>query len=825
MNRVKIISLLASASLLSMASPALAQAETDNGASTEGEIIVTAQRRDESLSKTPVAVAVLSADTLANAQVVSEQDLRTATPGLTVRATISSNQLNYSLRGQSQDAYSGTRPGVLPYINEVQIGGSSGSTAFYDLQSVQVLKGPQGTLFGRSATGGAVLFTTAKPTDEFGGYVSATAGNYGALKFEGAVNAPLAGDKLMARLAAFYQERKGFQRNLFDGGREGDLQRTGVRGSLTAQLSDSIKNELVVDFLNSDSESTLGVVSGLQPFTGGGAGNPPFIPLEFLYAGVDTPVATQTGIGTVAAFIGAINPATGAVLNQGLLDAATAFYTNYFADPRHPSGGLRGFLASQNAAGPFVISADGANFYRADNIVVTNATTFEIGDNTRIKNIFGYTDADTAQTGDEGTPFGISQTTARGTPGALLIKARSISNELQLQGETSDGGLKYVAGVYFSDEKTTTRQFSSFFDILLGVGLQENNFVSTAKTYAGYAQATYALNDTGLSVTGGIRYTSEKQGKRILPDDTVRLALGPVAPPGFSYDQRATFNNVSWQLGIQNQFSPELLVYAVSRRAYKSGGFNGTVAPRVGFAEVAGDAFREEQVTDAEIGLKYANNRGAVPIRANLALFHNWVSNGQRAAYSLVNGAPSALTVNVPKGRVYGVEFDAVVKPANWLSLGGTFNYTHSRFSGTAVGATALVGCTGATIIANAARLCYDVVPDTPETSGTIFADVTVPLTDAISATFHGDVYHQSVSNTSPRSGNSAGTVVRGYTLANFRVGVEDKNAGWSLTANLKNAFNKVHYVGGIPTGEIYQLNTLLPGDPRTFTVEARFKF
>ena len=179
--------------------------ESAAAADTLSEIVVTAQRRDESLSKTPVSVAVVSTDTLAKASIVSEQDLSVATPGLTVKASASSNQLNYALRGNTTDPFAASRPGVLPYINEVQIGGPGGSSAFYDLQSVQVLKGPQGTLFGRSATGGAVLFTTAKPTNDLGGYISLLGGNYSNKKVEGALNVPLVGDVLLARVAGFFQ--------------------------------------------------------------------------------------------------------------------------------------------------------------------------------------------------------------------------------------------------------------------------------------------------------------------------------------------------------------------------------------------------------------------------------------------------------------------------------------------------------------------------------------------------------------------------------------------------------------------------------------------
>ena len=163
-----------------------------------GEIIVTAQRRSESLQRTPVAVTAISSDALQRQVIVSESDLQTTVPGLTVKAGQSSNQLNYSLRGQTVDSFSSSRPAVLPYINEVQVGGSS-SSAFYDLQSVQVLKGPQGTLFGRNSTGGAVLFTTTKPTNEFGGYVTARGGNYAHFQGEGAVNVRLPAQPLRRR--------------------------------------------------------------------------------------------------------------------------------------------------------------------------------------------------------------------------------------------------------------------------------------------------------------------------------------------------------------------------------------------------------------------------------------------------------------------------------------------------------------------------------------------------------------------------------------------------------------------------------------------------
>jgi iron complex outermembrane receptor protein len=172
------------------------------------EVIVTAERREESLSRTPVSVSVLSGDALSQQAIVTESDLQTKIPGLGVKASSGSNQLNYVIRGQSLDSFSGVRPGVLPYFDEIQVAGG-GSSAFYDLQSVQVLKGPQGTLFGRNATGGAVLFTTNRPTEELGGYISATGGNYNLFRTEGALNAPIVPQALLGRVAFYYETQQG----------------------------------------------------------------------------------------------------------------------------------------------------------------------------------------------------------------------------------------------------------------------------------------------------------------------------------------------------------------------------------------------------------------------------------------------------------------------------------------------------------------------------------------------------------------------------------------------------------------------------------------
>lgn len=767
---------------------------TARDSASAGDIIVTAQRRDESLSKTPVAVAVVTGDTLAKAQIVSELDLRTATPGLTIKASSGSNQLNYALRGQSLDPFSASRPGVLPYINEVQIGGGGGASAFYDMQSIQVLKGPQGTLFGRSATGGAVLFTTEQPKDEFGGYLSLLGGNYGARKIEGALNIPLSPDMVLVRVAGFYSERNGFQKNLYDGRRLGDYERYGLRGSVKME-SGAVTNNLVVDYFNGKGSGIIPVLSGVIP-TG--------FPLAALYAGVATPQDRATGIATLQAF-----------LPPAFAPLVPPFYDGYFAAPGRPAGGVNQVLAEQAARGPFKVSSDALNVFRTKNLIITNKTVFEIAPETEIRNIIGYTNLKSFNAFEvDGTPYGIVQNNfANGNGRGVRNLTKQFSEELQIAGKGLGGRLDYVVGGYFSDESVLQNNYTVVLDLLFGGSVSDYLARLKNKTYAGYAQGTYQLNDSGLAATIGARYTSEKVRKLTLPGDSNRVTLGDPAPAGFSYDKSATFNKLSWAFGVQNQFNPNTLVYATTRRAYKSGGFNAAALPKNGPAANGGDSVAAEKMTDVEVGLKYRDNANGLPKRISIAAYYEWIKGRQTITYYFLNNSTQGATANVPSSKVYGLEIDGQIGPVSGFTLGGSFNYTHARFGAEPV------------VIIGAPPVRFDAYPDTPKLSGSVYAEYAVPISGTIEAVVHGDLYAQSKANSSTRIEANQGSVLPGYVLANFRVGLNDDEAGWSLTANLKNAFNKVHYVGGLPLGQILSLNTRVPGDPRTFTVEARFNF
>ncbi|RYE50528.1 MAG: TonB-dependent receptor, partial [Hyphomicrobiales bacterium] len=196
-----------------------AQAAATGTSSALDEIIVTAQRRSENLQKTPVSIAALNPEALKQRAVLSEADLQFAVPGLNVRHTLDSNDFSFAMRGQTYEHATGSQAAVQPYFNEVPVTANA-PASFYDLQSIQVLKGPQGTLFGKNVTGGAVLLTSTRPTDRLEGYVQGGIGNYAYRNLQAALNVPVSEDVLM-RVAGNWENRDGFTRNLFSGRRLG----------------------------------------------------------------------------------------------------------------------------------------------------------------------------------------------------------------------------------------------------------------------------------------------------------------------------------------------------------------------------------------------------------------------------------------------------------------------------------------------------------------------------------------------------------------------------------------------------------------------------
>ena len=468
------------------------------------QIVVTAQRRSEKLQKTPVTVTALSSATLAKKAVTTETDLQTATSGLLVRQGTNSNQLNYAIRGQSVDVFSQSQPGVLPYFDEVEEDAHA-ATAFYDLQSVQVLKGPQGTLFGRNDTGGAVLITSARPADDFSGYITTRAGNYGYIETLGAVNLPIVPDKVLLRVAGDYDHRAGYVNDVYDNTTPGTILREAGRISLLVKPNDWLQNYTVVDYNHGGGTDTPSEIYSVYQPGSRNAG----IPLNSTAAEFYTPF-----------------------LNNLFFPGAFNIYLA--ANPKANPLGIFNALAQQQAHGPDWVDAQNSYLHRSDNTLVSNITTVNLNDDLTLRNIFGFDRSDALDyTNAGGVPYELELTKQEG----VNDDTTNYSEEIQLLGKAIDEQLSYVTGFYYLHS-----------NVYGGVGLSVLGltpfrpatnalyfYTLPDTSYAGYAQGTYDLSRlTGVKGLGLYRGASlHRRRLRLKPASGVRSLWHPrvVQPP------------------------------------------------------------------------------------------------------------------------------------------------------------------------------------------------------------------------------------------------------------------------------------------------------
>ena len=777
------------ATTVSLPSLASAQATNrgsllENAANTEpdtGEIIVTARRREERLSDVPATIVALGAEALKDRGIQTEADLQLAVPGLTLRDGNTSNQFNYAIRGQTVDAFTSSQPGVLPYINEVQIS-SNGASVLYDLASVQALKGPQGTLFGRNATGGAVLYETARPTEVLEGGLTARLGNYDRRELEGVLNLPLVDEKVLLRVAGSLIRKDGYIRNLLTGETLGDQDSESGRLSLTVKPSDAIRSTSVFQYYHMNGTTVAG------------------------------PVYSYNECGSSAA---------------GLNDSAACFYSAQFLAslPTYTSvnpgtsPGWDSLFAMQQARGPFEVQYNSPSFIRGRSYFATNHIEVDVGDNVVLKNIAGYNNSSFtyAQDGDR-TPLNLY---TYGTFGPLaempslttgqLNKTEQWSEELQLQGTTAGGDLKYILGGYYSYQSTIMLYEQTFFDFSPDIpgafAVQRNQAIN--RTQAVFGQATLDLsriaNLRGVSVTGGLRYTWEQVKGRQLSRSA--LASRP--------ELRSSADKPSWIVGVDYKASPELLLYAVHRGSFRSGGINTTGSFLPGTAATGGAEFAPETTTDVEVGAKWNGRSLGFPVRANIGLFRQQVENVQRASFALYNGAPAALTVNVPKAVIKGIEFDGEVRPASWLTLGGAISYIDARF-------------TKNVVIREGVAIPFGPYPDTPKWSGTAYVELSLPVSPALGGiSVRGDLYKQSGFYFSSTNNTiTPGTRLPGYETVNLRLSWSDiGRSPVSVALFATNVFDKTYYTGGVAIANVFGYNVANPGRPRSYGAEATLRF
>ena len=756
------------------------------------EIVVTARRREEALSKVPTAVTAFGAEQIAQRSIASQEDLQSSVPGLTVRQTEGSNNLLYAIRGQSIDPFSASPAAVVAYLNEVQLPTGSGSAStFFDLASLQVLKGPQGTLFGRNATGGAVLFTSIKPKEEFGGYIKVRAGNFSMREVLGAVDIPIVKDKVLLRIAGDGIARKGYQHNIYYNTDYGEVDRQSARGTLVVRPTDSLENTLVYEYGHAGGNSSA----------------------NRLYS-------VNTGSGCAPA--GILNCAAGATFSPATF--GPAWNLLLAAQPRAYPNGLLGWLqdpGGQSSLGFWDVNEAVWSSHHSRSHLVSNTTTYDIGPNMQLKNIFGYSQSYTRDLATElGAPFTVIATENRVTgEKGNIVDQEAYSEELQLQGKMFKEALTYVIGGYYRDEKTTTTYPQTYFDLTgivpntLGVNALTNHWKVSDRTEAMYAQATYDLGTIGLhglSLTTGYRYSWEQIKINFLPGDTFNSA----AP-----QQDLSFSNPSWTAGLSYQATDELMLYIQGRRSWRTGGFNGVAPPVFGTAAVGGNIYYPEFTKDVEIGAKYAGRAFGRPLRANVAVFKQWIDQAQRAEYPVhpITGASIAVTVNVPQATIVGLELDGAFEPMEWLEIGAAGTLTYPKF---------IDGKNEVLIFGQ--NFIFGPYADTPRATGALYGAVTLPVPEAWgSMKIRAELYAQTgmyfSQNANQRTPN---TRIPGYGLVNLRYDWHEAfGSKLSISAFAKNVTQKEYYSGGLSIGASLGANSAAVGQPRMYGFEVSYDF
>jgi len=750
--------------------------------------VVTARRRSENLSRVPTAITVISAEELNQRSIRTDSDLQSAVPGLSIRQTQGNNSLTYSIRGQSADTFSGSPSAVIAYLDEVPLS-ISGASTFYDLESVQVLKGPQGTLFGRNTTGGAVLYTTAKPTNESEGMLRVRGGNYDLREVEGMVNIPLVDDKVLLRGAFNTLDRDGYIDNRLNGEELGELGRDSGRLALTVRPVDRMENTTVVSYSETDGTNT-GASYTYSVYQCGDSNNG--------YA---------------------LNCATGFTFGP-TMDTAFGFdgaWAGYLA--AHPDAyapGLVAYVDEQKRMGYYDTRHPGGARHEGEDWLVSNTTSYELSDNIQIKNIFGASHAETdSEQPQLGAPFItiLTANVATGKSGNEL-EVDSFSDELQLSGTAFDDDLTYIAGLYIQRMESDTLWPQSYFDLTPWAApvTATNNFRINNDTDAVYAQGTYNLHSlTGvdsLRVTAGFRYTREEVSIEQLSEAD---AFG-------AREQDESFEEPSWELGLEYDVSEDLFAYLKTRGSFRSGGFNGSAPPVDSDATGGGNKFDSETTQDVEAGLKYLGSLFDRPARLNVAVYKQWIDDVQRVEFPDPDGpggiASIAVTANVPEMEVEGIELEASLMATDWLELGVSGAYTDAEF-------------TDENVVLFGTLYSYGPVANTPENAGVAWFRIEFPASDLGDISLRGEIYSQSsmyFSNT--EDSIAPGTKLDGYELVNARL-------DWSgimrskLSAALfgRNLTDEDHFVGGMALGSSLGHNAAAVGEPRTYGAELTYRF
>ncbi|MCP5214199.1 MAG: TonB-dependent receptor [Pseudomonadales bacterium] len=584
------------------------------------EVVVTARKRVENLQDTPVAITAMSSETLDRRMIGGTEQLDQVSPNLQFATygpiTGNSSASQVFIRGIGQtDATSSVDPGVGLYIDDVYIGQSvGGAMDFRDIANVQILRGPQGTLFGRNTIGGAVLLTTAQPGDDFGGKVKLGLGEDELIEFSGAVDIPLT-DTLKSRFTYGTRKREGY---VFreDGTDLGDDDTYTLTGKLLWEASDDFNLTIKLDYSEEDENG---------------------VPLVF--AAINENAAFPAALSVAAGCPGATFPPPS--VPTGMVDSRCANDATWQRGEFKNAGTAE--LESTLESWGFAAIAN-----------------WELSENWSLKSITSYRELDWGGKRDaDNTGFLILHT-------IMESEGEQLSQELQLN--YSSEGLNGVLGLFYYEDEYDETLFVDytpppfaatpyFVDVTNNARLDNEN-------WAVFGQFTYDFNDQ-LSLTLGARYTDETKAVKL-------NAFQEVGAISFSerfvtQDERILdFTDASISASIQYRWTEAFMTYLSYSEGFKSGGWNplyNAVQPNL-----EPTAFNEETAETLEFGFKADISDS---LRVNGAIFSTDYTDLQ---FTFRVGIVPLL-FNAGEASIDGAELEFTYAPNENLIIEGSLGY------------------------------------------------------------------------------------------------------------------------------------------------------
>jgi outer membrane receptor protein involved in Fe transport len=782
MNRIFASTWLTVSACLGLSATGVAQLAAPAATGLE-EIVVTANKREEKLEKIGLTVTAISSEALAEQRVTSLQDVAAAVPGLTFAATTTNTPI-FTLRGIGYNGNSlGAYPAVSIYIDEAPLPFPvMASHSAYDLQRIEVLKGPQGTLFGENSTGGAINYIAAKPTDHFEAGGDVSYGNFNAAEENFFVSGPIT-DKVKARLAITALNEDAWQYSV---SRRGDT--NGEQSYFAGRL---ITNWEATDAIRF-SLNANGWIDKSQPQA------PQFVamvPAE--------PATTQPQQLTVP-----FPPQ-----NNRAADWSTGV--------GRPAGDRRFYQASLRT-----------DITLPESITLTSLTSYDDFRQKQVADVDGTPLAIEDLLKDDGHIHTFSQELRfagsgdayRWIVGGNYEKSRVFEDQVTNYLDDSEVN----AGNLFINQSGNTvqqdlRNLAGFFN-----GEYDISSKFTVRAGARYTDAKDDARICGYSPGDG----RVAQLFNILGGLLGKVPFTPIGPsdcytlnqnfvPGQPFVSSLRQDNVSWRVGLDYHLDGDTLLYANVSRGYKAGSFPSLSAAT--FIQL--QPVTQESVTSYEAGVKAAfwDRR----VRLNAATFYYDYKNKQIEGkeadpiFVILN-----ILVNVPKSRVIGTEADLTVEPFPGMTLNGSVTYLDSRIQ----------EYSGINVLAAKENFAGERLPFTPLWSGRLNADYRLPVASGGAAFVGMSVEAQTATTTVPGGnhivipttpfnrvypGDTNPYQTNPYGTVDARLGYEAADGRWKVVLWGKNILDKYYWTNVVTSNDA---TARFAGRPATYGITVGFK-